>query len=212
MKILIVDDHPLIREGLAQLLKGRYPQMQILLAGSGAQAVEMLLPHRDIELVLLDYKLTDMTGLDVLREIFRVRSRLSVLLVSAAANPHLMQQTMDAGALGFVLKSGDTEEMFKAVDLALRGEKYLPPELQAFQALARSGGRTLRPRLSHRQQTVLYGLMEGHSNREIALELGLSEETIKNHVTAILRHFEADNRTQAVLAAADSGYSRRKTP
>ena len=212
MKILIVDDHPLIREGLAQLLKGRYPQMQILLAGSGAQAVEMLLPHRDIELVLLDYKLTDMTGLEVLREIFRVRSRLSVLLVSAAANPHLMQQTMDAGALGFVLKSGDTEEMFKAVDLALRGEKYLPPELQAFQALARSGGRTLRPRLSHRQQTVLYGLMEGHSNREIALELGLSEETIKNHVTAILRHFEADNRTQAVLAAADSGYSRRKTP
>lgn len=212
MKILIVDDHPLIREGLAQLLKGRYPQMQILLAGTGAQAVEMLLPHRDIELVLLDYKLTDMTGLEVLREIFRVRSRLSVLLVSAAANPHLMQQTMDAGALGFVLKSGDTEEMFKAVDLALRGEKYLPPELQAFQALARSGGRTLRPRLSHRQQTVLYGLMEGHSNREIALELGLSEETIKNHVTAILRHFEADNRTQAVLAAADSGYSRRKTP
>lgn len=212
MKILIVDDHPLIREGLAQLLKGRYPQMQILLAGTGAQAVEMLLPHRDIELVLLDYKLTDMTGLEVLREIFRVRSRLSVLLVSAAANPHLMQQTMDAGALGFVLKSGDTEEMFKAVDLALRGEKYLPPELQAFQALARSGGRTLRPRLSHRQQTVLYGLMEGHSNREIAAKLGLSEETIKNHVTAILRHFEADNRTQAVLAAADSGYSRRKTP
>ena len=212
MKILIVDDHPLIREGLAQLLKGRYPQMQILLAGTGAQAVEMLLPHRDIELVLLDYKLTDMTGLEVLREIFRVRSRLSVLLVSAAANPHLMQQTMDAGALGFVLKSGDTEEMFKAVDLALRGEKYLPPELQAFQALARSGGRTLRPRLSHRQQTVLYGLMEGHSNREIAAKLGLSEETIKNHVTAILRHFEADNRTRAVLAAADSGYSRRKTP
>ena len=212
MKILIVDDHPLIREGMAQLLQGRYPQMEILQAGTGAQAVEMLLPHRDIELVLLDYKLTDMTGLEVLREIFRVRSRLSVLLVSAAANPHLMQQTMDAGALGFVLKSGDTEEMYKAVDLALRGEKYLPPELQAFQALARSGGRTLRPRLSHRQQTVLYGLMEGHSNREIAVKLGLSEETIKNHVTAILRHFDADNRTQAVLAAADSGYSRRKTP
>ena len=211
MKILIVDDHPLIREGMTQLLKGRYPQMELLQAGTGAQAVEMLLPHRDIELVLLDYKLTDMTGLEVLREISRVRSRLAVLVISAAANPHLMQQTMEAGALGFVLKSGDTEEMYKAIDLALRGEKYLPPELQAFQALTRSGVRT-RPRLSHRQQTVLYGLMEGHSNREIALELGLSEETIKNHVTAILRHFEADNRTQAVLAAADSGYSRRKTP
>jgi DNA-binding NarL/FixJ family response regulator len=122
-----------------------------------------------------------------------------------------MQQTLNAGALGFVLKSGAIDEIFKAVDLALHGEKYIPSELRAFHALELSEGKSPRARLSHRQETVLYGVMEGQTNREIAQSLGLSDETIKNHVSAILRYFEADNRTQAVVAAADAGYSKRKT-
>jgi DNA-binding NarL/FixJ family response regulator len=192
------------------ILKGRYPQAEFVFAGTGAQAIDLLLPHRDIVLVLLDYKLEDMTGLEVLREFSRVRGQLAVLVVSGSTNPHLMQQTMDAGALGFVLKSGAIDEVFNAVELALRGEKYIPPELQAFQLLEKSGGQSIRARLSHRQETVLHGLMEGQTNREIAQALGLSDETIKNHVSAILRHFETDNRTQAVVAAADAGYSKRK--
>jgi len=211
MKILIVDDHPLILEGLRQLLMGRYPHAQLVLAATGAQAIDLLVPHRDIDLVLLDYKLPDMTGLEVLREFARVRAKLAVLVVSGSTNPHLMQQTIDAGALGFVLKSDSIDEMFKAVELALRGDKYVPGTLQAFQLLERSGGQSIRARLSHRQETVLHGLMSGQTNREIALALRLSEETIKNHVSAILRHFEADNRTQAVVAAADAGYIKRKT-
>jgi DNA-binding NarL/FixJ family response regulator len=211
MKILIVDDHPLIREGLGQLLKGRYPQAQVVLAGSGAEAVALLLPHRDIDLVLLDYNLADMTGLEVLHEFSRVRAHLAVLIVSGSSNPHLMQQTLNAGALGFVLKSGAIDEIFEAIDLALHGEKYIPPELRDYNALELSEGKSPRARLSHRQETVLYGVMDGQTNREIALSLGLSEETIKNHVSAILRHFESGNRTQAVVAAADAGYSKRKT-
>jgi DNA-binding NarL/FixJ family response regulator len=211
MKILIVDDHPLILEGLRQLLLGRYPHAQLMLAATGAQAIDLLLPHRDIDLVLLDYKLPDMTGLEVLREFVRVRAKLAVLVVSGSTNPHLMQQTIDAGALGFVPKSDSIDEMFKAVELALRGDKYIPGTLQAFQLLERSGGQSIRARLSHRQETVLHSLMSGQTNREIALALRLSEETIKNHVSAILRHFEADNRTQAVVAAADAGYIKRKT-
>ena len=145
MKILIVDDHPLVREGLGQLLKGRYPQAQCVFAGTGAQAIDLLLPHRDIDLVLLDYKLEDMTGLEVLREFARVRGQLAVLVVSGSTNPHLMQQTLDAGALGFVLKSGTIDEVFQAVEVALRGEKYIPPELQAFQLLEKSGGNRYAP-------------------------------------------------------------------
>jgi len=211
MKILIVDDHPLILEGLRQLLMGRYPHAQLVLAATGAQAIDLLVPHRDIDLVLLDYKLPDMTGLEVLREFARVRAKLAVLVVSGSTNPHLMQQTIDAGALGFVLKSDSIDEMFKAVELALRGDKYVPGTLQAFQLLERSGGQSIRARLSHRQETVLHGLMDVQTNREIALALRLSEETIKNHVSAILRHFESANRTQAVVAAADAGYIKRKT-
>jgi DNA-binding NarL/FixJ family response regulator len=129
MKILIVDDHPLILEGLRQLLMGRYPHAQLMLAATGAQAIDLLLPHRDIDLVLLDYKLPDMTGLEVLREFARVRAKLAVLVVSGSTNPHLMQQTIDAGALGFVPKSDSIDEMFKAVELALRGDKYIPGKL-----------------------------------------------------------------------------------
>ncbi|MDH4481718.1 MAG: response regulator transcription factor [Rhodoferax sp.] len=210
MKMLIVDDHPVVLVGLSQLLQGRYPQAQLVLAGTGAQAIDLLMPHRDIDLVLLDYQLEDMTGLEVLREFARVRAQLAVLVVSGSTNPHLMQQTIEAGALGFVLKSGSIDEMFKAVELALRGESYVPPELQAFQLLERSGGKAIRARLSMRQEEVLYGLMDGQTNRHIAQALGLSDETIKNHVSAILRHFEADNRTQAVVAASDAGYRRHK--
>lgn len=212
MKILIVDDHPLIREGLGQLLRGTYAQHELVLlhASTGAQAVDTLLPHRDIDLVLLDFKLPDLTGLEVLREFARVRPQLAVLVISGWANPQLMQQTLDAGARGFVLKSGNTDKLLQAVDRVLRGQTYVPPELQAFQSNGRSADNTNRPALSPRQETVLSGLLDGQSNREIAEALNVSDETVKTHVSAILRYFNADNRTQAVLSAVDAGFSKTK--
>lgn len=210
MKILIVDDYPLIREGLGQLLRGVYPDIDLLHAGTGAQAVDALLPHRDIDLVLLDYKLPDMTGLEVLREFARVRPRLAVLVISGWSNPQLMQQTFDAGACGFVLKSGNTEKLLEAIDMVLGGAQYVPPELKIFRQITHSGDGSGRAGLSPRQETVLYGLLDGQSNHQIAQSLDLSDETVKSHVTAILRYFNADNRTQAVLAAVDAGYSKPK--
>lgn len=210
MKILIVDDYPLIREGLGQLLRGVYPHIDLLHAGTGAQAVDALLPHRDIDLVLLDYKLPDMTGLEVLREFARVRPRLAVLVISGWSNPQLMQQTFDVGARGFVLKSGNTDKLLEAIDLVLGGSEYVPPELKIFRKMSHAADGSGRLGLSPRQETVLHGLLDGHSNHQIAQALELSDETVKSHVTAILRYFNADNRTQAVLAAVDAGYSKPK--
>lgn len=210
MKILIVDDYPLIREGLGQLLRGMYPLVDLVHAGTGAQAVDALLPHRDIDLVMLDYKLPDMTGLEILREFARLRPGLAVLVISGWNNPQLMQQTFDAGARGFVPKSGNNENLLKAIDLVLSGQEYVPPELKAFRKMIGLPHGGSRPGLSPRQETVLHGLLDGQSNHEIAQSLDLSDETVKNHVTAILRFFNADNRTQAVLAAVDAGYSKPK--
>ena len=210
MKILIVDDYPLIREGLGQLLRGVYSPLDLLHAGTGAQAVDALMPHRDIDLVLLDYKLPDMTGLEVLREFARVRPRLAVLVISGWGNPQLMQQTFDAGARGFILKSGNTDKLLEAIDLVLGGAEYVPPELKIYRQTSYSTDNGSRPGLSPRQETVLYGLLDGQSNRQIAQALDLSDETVKSHVSAILRYFNADNRTQAVLAAVDAGYSKPK--
>lgn len=203
MKILIADDHALMREGLGQLLTGMYPDLVLLQAADGAEAIGMLLPHRDIDLVLLDYQLPDMSGLDVLRQFAKLQPGLVVLVVSGSVNPYLMQQTLNAGACGFVQKSGNVQVLVQAIDLVLKGEIYRPPELRA---LARSSQGTGLTALSPRQETVLFRLMDGQSNREIASSLDVSEETIKTHVSAILRHFNAENRTQAALTALDSGF------
>lgn len=203
MKVLIVDDHALMREGLAQLLAVMYPDLALLHASNGAQAIALLLPHRDIDLVLLDYQLPDMTGLDVLRQLGKIQPELTVLVISGSLNPHLMQQTLSAGACGFVQKSGNAQELIKAIDLVLKGGVYLPPELQALKDSGSSSGTNT---LSPRQETVLHRLMDGQSNREIAQELDLSEETVKTHVSAILRYFNAENRTQAALAALEFGF------
>lgn len=204
MKVLIVDDHALMREGLAQLLAVMYPDLALLHASNGAQAIALLLPHRDIDLVLLDYQLPDMTGLDVLRQLGKIQPELAVLVISGSLNPHLMQQTLSAGACGFVQKSGNAQELIKAIDLVQKGGVYLPPQLQALKdsGSSSSGTNTLSPR----QETVLHRLMDGQSNREIAQELDLSEETVKTHVSAILRYFNAENRTQAALAALEFGF------
>jgi len=203
MKILIADDHALMREGLGQLLAGMYEDLVLLHAANGAQAIDLLLPHRDIDLVLLDYQLPDMTGLDVLRQFAKIQPGLSVLVISGSVNPHLMQQTLGAGACGFVQKTGNAQALISAIDLVLKGGIYLPPELQALDLSGNGAGAS---KLSPRQETVLHRLMDGQSNREIALELGLSEETVKTHVRAILRYFDAENRTQAALSAVEYGF------
>ena len=114
MKILIVDDHALMREGLGQLLAGMYPDLALLHAANGAQAIDMLLPHRDIDLVLLDYQLPDMTGLDVMRHVAKIQPGLAVLVISGSVNPPLMQQTLSAGACGFVQKTGNAQALVQA--------------------------------------------------------------------------------------------------
>ncbi len=203
MKILIVDDHALMREGLGQLLAGMYQNLTLLHAANGAQGIAMLLPHRDIDLVLLDYQLPDMTGLDVMRQLAKIQPGITVLMISGSLNPYLMQQTLSAGACGFVQKTGNTQALVDAIDLAINGGVAVPPALHA---LRTSGGSVGTNTLSPRQESVLHRLMDGQSNREIAQELDLSEETVKTHVSAILRYFNAENRTQAALTALDFGF------
>ena len=189
MKILIVDDHALVREGLGQVLSGIYPRLQLLHAGTGASAIDMLLPHRDIDLVLLDYHLPDMNGLEVLRQMGRIQPALVVLMISGSTTLQLIQLALKNGAAGFVTKSGNTDDLLEAISQVLSGEIYLPQELRP---LAAAGKASLAAPLSRKQEQVLRGF---------------SEETIKTHVSAILRYFHADNRTQAVRAAANYAFN-----
>ena len=211
LKILVIDDHALVREGLCQVLKGLDDQVEVLQSGTCTLGFAIAQDHPDLDLVLLDYHLPDMTGLVAL-QIFGMRHpELPVIMLSGSANMQIVRHVLQAGASGFVTKSALSDELLAAVRQVLAGGEYLPPGFEdpnlAPYAASVSGANVERSGLTHKQELVLRQLLDGRSNREIASTLSLSEETVKTHVASILRHFDVQNRTQAVVAAARNGYA-----
>jgi DNA-binding NarL/FixJ family response regulator len=206
VKILVIDDHALVREGLRQVLRGLDEHVEVLQAGTCEMGFAQAESHPDLDLILLDYHLPDMTGLAALDVFARDYPELPIVVLSGSANLQIMRQVLASGAAGFVTKSGVSDELLKAVRLVMDGGEYLPPELDIAAAAVTSSMGEARSTLTNKQEQVLQELLDGRSNREIGEALAVSEETIKSHVAAILRHFEVQNRTQAVVAAARSGY------
>lgn len=214
MKILVVDDHALIREGLRQVLKGLDSNVEVFEAGTCSRAFELAAGHPDLDLVLLDYHLPDMTGLEALDQFARQHPELPIIMLSGSTTPRVMHQVLNKGAAAFLTKSGMSDELLSVARLVLAGEIYIPPELMNAPATVFSNEAAPLgppPQFTPRQEDVLYLLLAGHSNKEIGKTLSLSDETVKNHVTAILRGFRVQTRTQAVLAANRHGY-RKSAP
>jgi DNA-binding NarL/FixJ family response regulator len=208
VKILVIDDHTLIREGLCQVLKGLDEDVIVLQAGTCTQGFAVAAEHPDLDLVLLDYHLPDMTGLVALGVFGTKHPELPIVMLSGSANMQIMQHVLQAGASGFIAKSGLSDELLLAVRTVLDGGEYLPTGFDdiitaptPLQAPAQAPG------LTQRQELVLRELLDGRSNREIADNLSISEETVKTHIGSILRFFSVQNRTQAVVAAARRGYT-----
>lgn len=201
LKILVVDDHALVREGLSQVLKALADDVAVLQASTCAQAFELSERHPDLDLVLLDYHLPDMTGLEGL-PVFRSRfPELPVLVLSGSANIQILHQSLKAGAAGYVQKSGVNDELLFAVRKILDGEIFVSQPAQGI-----AGANMGKPQLTPRQELVLLGILDGLSNKEISSRLGIADQTVKTHMAAILRHFDAPNRTRVVTAAMQKGY------
>lgn len=212
MKILVVDDHALVREGLRQVLKGLTEDVEVLEAGTCAKAFALADSHADLDLLILDYHLPDMDGLSALTILGERHPELPVFILSGSSNSDIMRQMLAKGAAGFMTKSGMSEELLVAVRNVLNGDVYVPPDLLTLSrkdAVEEPAAEI--PEFSRRQVQVLQLLLDGHSNREISQRLFLSEETIKTHVRTILRGFGVHTRMQAVLAAARSGYTSSST-
>lgn len=211
MKILVVDDHALVRAGLCQVLQGldTGETTQVLEAPDCAHAFALAASHPDLDLVLLDYHLPDMNGLAALSQFGQQHPELPVVILSGSANPSVAQAALTRGAAGFITKSGLSDALLDALRRVLSGEVYLPPE---YASLGRGAGTEASddapPVFTPRQQEVLRLLTIGFSNRDIGEHLSLSEETIKNHVSSILRSFGVKTRTQAALQASRWGYDR----
>ena len=200
--IAIVDDHPLFRDALRQSLKTALASLETVVAGSLEELNTLLADGRDIDLVLLDLNMPGVLGFSGLLYLRAQYPHLPVAIVSASEEPATIKRAIDFGASGFVPKSQPVEEIRAAVQAVLDGDIWTPPEID-ISDVGNQGDEDLIARLAKltpQQVRVLMMLSEGLLNKQIAYELGVSEATIKAHVSAILQKLGVDSRTQAVIA------------
>ncbi len=205
MKVLIADDHPMVRDALARTLRLIEPAAEIVEAADFPEAEACIEQQAaSLTLALLDLH---MPGMDALAGLRRLRVRFPALRMAVASgedDPAVMRAAFDAGAVAFLPKSEPAQVLQQALRIVLGGGTYLPA-----QALAGLGaGAAPRPEataLTPRQRDVLRCLMQGQPNKLIARELGLTEGTVKIHIAAILRALQARNRTEAVVVARRLG-------
>ena len=210
MKLLIVDDHAVLREGLAALLQQIGPDTTVVQARDAREAITLLGDHPDLDVVVLDLMMPGMQGLDALSEFARTRPDLPVIVLSSSEDPSDVRKALAAGALGYVPKSAGQRVLLSAIQLVLNGDLYIPPlVLEGNRGSAESFGYRAgnRPEqvLTARQVEILKFLSEGAPNKSIAKVLGLSEKTVKAHVTAIFKTLNVENRTQAAVAGRKAG-------
>lgn len=210
MKLLIVDDHPVLREGLAALLVHAAPDTVVLQASSAREALGLVEVHADLDIVVLDLVMPGMGGLSALAEFGRVRPDVPVIVLSSSEDPQDARKALAQGALGYVPKSASQHALLSAIRLVLAGELYVPPLILSDMAnirqvrLQRRDG-SAGQALTERQLEVLRRLSEGQPNKIIALDLALSEKTVKAHITAIFKALNVVNRTQAASVGRETG-------
>jgi DNA-binding NarL/FixJ family response regulator len=222
MKILVVDDHALIREALHGVLKKLQRDTVVLDASSCGQAMESIAVNPDIRLVLLDLNLPDRDGFSMLGELRERYPAMSVVVLSGVQDRANVMKALELGAVGFIPKSAPHEVMRSALQLVFAGGVYIPPEVLAREQPTSAprkpsvGGRIIvSPAdvgLTDRQLDVLALMMQGKNNKAICRSLDLAEPTVKNHVTAILKALKVTNRTEAVIAVNQLGWKLPVAP
>jgi len=208
MKILIIDDHAIFRDGLKLVLDSLNTDIKIFEAGSHDSAKDILDTHPDLDLILLDLCLPGTIHLDALSAIRQQTPDSLIVVLSGVEDPHMVQQVLQHGACGYIPKSSPVKIIQHALQLVISGGTYIPPQiLQNSDIELDCSFKDSNPnhRLTPRQNEVLRELAKGKSNKAIASALNLTESTVRAHVAAILKSFNASNRTQAVQYATQNG-------
>lgn len=210
-KFVIADDHPLFRGALKQAIAGLADVSSVLEAGDFESVKAIVAAHEDIDLVLLDLSMPGASGLSGLISLRGVHATVPVVIVSAQDDPETIRRALELGASGFISKSASMDDIRSAIEAVLSGEISAPgdidlgverdPEISDLIKRLQS--------LTPQQTRVLGMLAEGLLNKQIAYELGVSEATIKAHVSAILQKLGVDSRTQAVILLSKIGSDPR---
>jgi len=204
IRILIADDHPIVREGLTAVLETQPDFVIVGAVASGTQAVERAAELQP-DVILLDLALPELDGVAALRQIRAADPAAHVIIFTAFDTDERILAAVQAGAQGYLLKGAPREELFQAIRVVYSGGSLLQPVVAARLLRQFSGAAALPEQLTERELEVLRQLAKGCQNKEIATELWISERTVKFHVSAILAKLAVGNRTEAVSKAAQLG-------
>jgi DNA-binding NarL/FixJ family response regulator len=199
IRILVVDDHPIMRVGITALIASSKEMETVAQAGSGEEAIALHALHLP-DITLMDLRLPGISGVETIRRIRSQSPKARFIVLTTYAGDEDIFQAMEAGATGYLVKGMPQEMLVNAVKRVHAGGRYLPPTMS--QALA---SRMPDSSLSNREREVLGLMATGKSNREIANNLGITEATVKCHVSVILGRLNASDRTQAVVIALQRG-------
>jgi DNA-binding NarL/FixJ family response regulator len=206
MKILVIDDHPLIQEALKHVLTELDAALDLVQAEDASDAHAALAAAPDTELIVLDLTLPRSDGFELLSELRRDWPGIPLLVLSATHDRATVERALDLGAMGFIPKTANTRVLIDALRLVLSGGVFVPPDCPGTgSARPRGVARAEDLGLTLRQSDVLRLLVQGKPNKLICRDLSLSEGTVKVHVSAILRALNVRNRTQVVIELARRG-------
>ena len=204
IRVLVVDDHPIVRQGLVSVLDDEADFDVVGAAGSAEEALA-LVERQQPDVALLDLELPGLDGVAALPGLLAAHPGLRVLVFTAYDQDERVFGALQAGAAGYLLKGASTAEIASAVRTVHAGESYLAPRVAAKVVGQLGASRAARGRLSERERAVLRLIADGQSNKQIARVLAVTERTVKFHVTSIFHKLGADNRAQAVALAAEQG-------
>jgi DNA-binding NarL/FixJ family response regulator len=202
IRVLVAEDHAIVRRGLEQLLAGADDVEVVASAANGAEAVELARRHRP-DVVLMDLVMPEFGGTEATRRIVGADGDVKVVVLTSFSDRRAITEALDAGAIGYLLKDGEPEELIRGIRAAAAGESPLAPK--AARELLRERTKPRETELSPREREVLVQVASGLPNKLIALRLGISEKTVKAHLTSVFAQIGVTDRTQAALWAQREG-------
>lgn len=211
MKLIIVDDHTLFRNGMALLLKARCPDCEIWEGDGLDAALAEAKEHPEADAALLDLQMPGMDGVQGIRRFRELHPKLPLIILTGAEEPLQIQSVLSAGASGFIPKSSTPSVMLSAIQLVLSGGTYIPPQVLMCPATSprvlpgAAGQDRTQTQLTERQMQVLRLLAAGKPNKLICRELNIEEGTVKAHIATVFRMLDVTNRTEAATVARQIG-------
>jgi DNA-binding NarL/FixJ family response regulator len=202
INIMIVDDHPVVRQGLRAMFSSE-PDIRVQGMAASAREAMCLIEREQPDVVLMDLRMPEMEGIEAIKALRRISPNIKILVLTNYGSDEYIVRATQAGAMGYLLKNTPQEEIVNAVRVVYSNERYVPNDIakRLFEAIGRK-------ELSSRELEVLVLVARGCTNKEVAQKLFISDKTVRNHVTSCLLKLQAKDRTEAVTRAIERGLIR----